>query len=767
MTIAQAAPAHEIPAERPPGFWDGVTRSYIPPRDLTIDPSLKLSTEQAQEVDPVTAEVIRYALLNANFEHADLIQRLCVSPVTMLTRDYQASVLTEDGDLVCLGPNLQYFSTSHCMTVKWTLENRSGNPGIRPGDIFLSNDPYVGAPHQPDTCVYAPMFVGDELYCWIGNSMHLADVGGSVQGSFCITAADAWMDPPSFPPIRLVEAGNLREDVEQLFARQSRVPPAVKMDLRAAIAGVGGTLQRLTTLTERYGAATVKTVMRSMIDGGEKLMRERLESIPDGRWSHRAFTEAALPGDRGIYAYQVNVTKTGGGLTVDNVGTDPQAGSINVTYAAFAGAVQAAICSQLVGDLAGAYGGPHRMIEMRPEPGLLSCADHPAAVSPSGAYTNEMLLNCTAIAIGKMLSCASDPSIAARAIGPNLPHFYGAIGGGLDAAGNPFMLINTNGMMGALGGERERDGADVGGHYWIPEGIAYNVEDLEDQYPVLYLYRRLLPVNGDGAGRRRGGLGFVEATVPWNSPFIQMHLYGNESFTKGQGQLGANPGSRASFRMRSGTDVPELLAQGEVPQDFDELGGEELGVMFKGPPLDLPPGFAWEWVSPTAGGWGDPLMRDPQDVAVDVVQSLMSADDARRVYGVAIGADGAVDDAATRAARGAIRRERLGGTEPGEPVEPPNGAARAGDLLHVVDGRWWCNGADLGPIGESWKAKAAHQRFAFADLGPEFAGGDAEMAGKITLHAWYCPVTGYRLDLELARGDEPPLTDMVLEASGG
>ncbi|MFZ0040570.1 MAG: hydantoinase B/oxoprolinase family protein, partial [Solirubrobacteraceae bacterium] len=669
---------------------------------------------------------------------------------------------TEDGDLVCLGPNLQYFSTSHTLTVKWTLEHRSANPGIRSGDIFLSNDPYIGAPHQPDTCVYAPLFVGEEIFCWVGNSMHLADVGGSVQGSFCITAADAWMDPPSFPPIRLVENGALRDDVEQLFARQSRVPPAVKMDLRAAIAGVTGTLARLQGLVERYGAPAVKAVMRSMIDGGEQLMRERLQSIPDGRWSHRAFTEAALPGDRGVYAYQVNVSKRDGRLIVDNAGTDPQAGSINITYAAFAGAVQAATVSQLVGELAGAYGGAHRMIEIRPEPGLLSCADHPAAVSPSGAYTTEMVLNCAAIAIGKMLSCASDPEIAERAIGPNLPHFYGAIGGGLDAAGNPFMLINTNGMMGALGGERERDGTDVGGHYWIPEGIAYNVEDLEDQYPVLYLYRRLLAVNADGAGRRRGGLGFIEATIPWNSPFVQMHLYGNESFPKGQGQLGANPGSRASFRMRSETEVANLLSGGEVPQDFDTVGGEELPVMFKGPPLDLPPGFAWEWVSPTAGGWGDPLLRQPNDVAADITAGLLSVEDARRVYGVVADATGVVDEEASAEARLAIRRERLDGGEPGEPVQAPEGAARAGELLYIVDEHWWCNGADLGPTDGPWKTKAAHQQFAFAELASEFGGGDSEMAGKVTLHAWYCPVTGYRLDLELIRGDDPPLVDMVV-----
>ena len=124
--------------------------------------------------------------------------------------------------------------------------------------------------------------------------------------------------------------------------------------------------------------------MRSMIDGGEQLMRERLASIPDGRWSHRAFTEAALPGDRGIYAYQVNITKHEGRMIVDNLGTDPQAGSINVTYAAFAGAVQAATVSQLVGELAGAYGGAHRVIEIRPEPGLLSCADHPGGGQPVG-----------------------------------------------------------------------------------------------------------------------------------------------------------------------------------------------------------------------------------------------------------------------------------------------------------------------------------------------------------------------------------------------
>jgi N-methylhydantoinase B len=326
--------AIDTPAEttqRPPGFWDGVARSYIPSGELKIAPGLKLHTGADIDIDPITYEVIRYSLMNANFEHAALIQRLCVSPITMLTRDFQTSVLTEIGDLVFLGPNLQYFSNAHMLTIKWMLENRSANPGIAPGDMFLANDVYVGAPHQPDTCIAAPVFVGDELFCWVANTMHLSDVGGSMQGSFCITAEDAWGDPPNFPPVKLVEGGEMRADIEGLFVRQSRLPVSVHMDVRAAVSANEATRRKILGLVERYGAEVVKGVMTRTLDASEELFATRLEAIPDGTWSHRNYTEAALPGDRGVYAYQINITKRGDRLIVDNRGTDPQAGSINLT----------------------------------------------------------------------------------------------------------------------------------------------------------------------------------------------------------------------------------------------------------------------------------------------------------------------------------------------------------------------------------------------------------------------------------------------------
>jgi N-methylhydantoinase B len=757
-TVEQEAPSQSA---YPPGFWDGVAHSYIPPAQLRIAANLRLHDDLADEVDPITHEVIRYALLHANLEHSALIQRLCVSPITMLTRDFQTSLLTEDGDVAFLGPNLQYFSNSHSLTAKWTLENRSENPGIGDGDVYLSNDPFVGAPHQPDTSLLGPVFVDGRLFCWVANTLHYSDVGGSMPGSFCIDAQDTWAEPLNWPPVKLVEDGRVRREIEDLFARQSRMPHALLMDLRAARAALGATQKRIHALIDRYGAQTVKAVMQRTLDAGEALFAERLAQIPDGTWSHRAYTEAAVPGDRGTYAYQVNLTKKGDRLVVDNRGTDPQVGSINVTYAAFAGAVLAAITQQMTSDLAGAYGGVYRRVDITPTPGLLNCADFPAAVSPSGAFTTEMQLNAAGIAVAKMLACAHGP-VRELALGPCIPHFYSYLAGGADTSGTPFIFPNTNGMIGSLGGMPGRDGVDSGGHYWIPDGIANNAEDVESQYPLMVLSRRLLPGGADGAGRHRGGLGFAETTMSRNALVCQIPIHGNEAFAKGQGVLGGNPGSRASFRVKRSTDVQQQFVAGKVPVGIDAVTGDEEPIFFKGAPVDAGPTDVWEWTSPTTGGWGDPLRRDPDAVLADVNGSRLDPKTAERVYGVVL-SGGVVDDAATQARRTEYLRQRLGGVTPEPEIPPPAGAHPVGDVLHAVDGRWWSSGRDLGAVSENYREHCILRETPAWRVAPEFEAEDVEIADQFVLREYLCPATGYRLDAELARATEPLLQDIRLE----
>jgi N-methylhydantoinase B len=747
--------------------WDGVQRGYIPAAELHIHESLRLHTGTA-DVDPVTFEVIRYSLMNINLEHGQTIQRLAVSPVTMITRDFQPSIITESGDLVFLGPYLQYFSNAQALTIKWILENRSDNPGIEPGDMFVSNDPYVGTPHQPDTIVAAPVFAGDELFCWVANVLHHSDVGGSVMGSFCVDATDIFTDPPAFPPFKLVSRGEVRRDLEEMFLRQSRVPTNVHMDLRAAVSANRVATGRIVALVDRYGPDAVKSVMNRVLDAGERTVAGRLAKIPDGRWSHRLYAEAAHTGDTGIYAYQITVRKQGGQLYVDNAGTDPQTGSINVTYAGFSGAFLAALTASLTADLAGAYGGVYRRVHFEPVPGTLSCADFPAAVSPAGIYTMETLISLSGAVIGKMLACA-EPDVAELAIGPAHPVFYGLISGGVHPTGEPFVATNADNMIGSLAASPAGDGVDFGGHFWIPEGTASNIEELELLWPMLFLYRRALRAGAGGAGRFRGGRGMVEAGIPWTVPGMAAAVYMDESFPKAVGPFGGNPGSAGHFRLKHGTDVAGRFAGGEVPQDFDAIAGAEAEVEAKGPMLMMGADAAWEWTGANAPGFGDPLTRDPGAVRADIATGALSADLAELVYGVVPGDD------ATRALRAGRLAGRLASAVPPAvapatvpedvPLRPLAGelavAGRDGrpEVFASLTGR-----VVLAPATGNFKDGCAVLERPLPDVAPEFAIREGRAGHRTRYREYLCPVTGLRVDSEIIKEGDEALHDIEIGA---
>jgi N-methylhydantoinase B len=214
----------------------------------------------------------------------------------------------------------------------------------------------------------------------------------------------------------------------------------------------------------------------------------------------------------------------------------------------------------------------YRRVHFEPVPGTLSCADFPAAVSPAGIYTMETLISLSGAVIGKMLAYA-EPEVARLAIGPAHPVFYGFIAGGMHPTGEPFVATNADNMIGSLAASPAGDGVDFGGHFWIPEGTASNIEELELLWPMLFLYRRALTAGADGVGRFRGGRGFVEAGLPWTVPGLGAAVYVDESFPKAVGPFGVNPASAGHFRLKHGTDVTARLAAGEVPQDFDAIDG--------------------------------------------------------------------------------------------------------------------------------------------------------------------------------------------------
>jgi len=182
--------------------FDGITEPYIPGAKLKISPKLRLHNTWSDDIDPVSYEVIRHNLWNINEEHGATIQRISGSPVAIYAFDLNPSILTEDAEFVYFGPYMQYMSGVTDTQVKWILENRSDNPGITDGDMFLANDPWVGAAHQMDVMLICPIFWEGELFCWVTNCLHQHDIGGITPASFCPSAESTFDEGILIPPIK-------------------------------------------------------------------------------------------------------------------------------------------------------------------------------------------------------------------------------------------------------------------------------------------------------------------------------------------------------------------------------------------------------------------------------------------------------------------------------------------------------------------------------------------------------------------------------------
>ncbi|HKW54869.1 MAG TPA: hydantoinase B/oxoprolinase family protein, partial [Stellaceae bacterium] len=234
--------------------FDGVNHPYVPPKELRISPKLRLHRDAASDIDPVTFEVIRHNLWNINEEHGATIQRISGSPVAMYALDLNPSILTEDAEFIFFGPYMQYMSGVTDTQVKWILENRSDNPEIREGDMFLANDPWVGAAHQMDVMLICPVFWEGELFCWVTNCLHQYDIGGITPGSFCPGAETAFDEGILIPPVKIIEGNEIRRDIEDIYLRSSRKPELVALDFRAQMAGNMAARERVLQLIRRYGA---------------------------------------------------------------------------------------------------------------------------------------------------------------------------------------------------------------------------------------------------------------------------------------------------------------------------------------------------------------------------------------------------------------------------------------------------------------------------------------------------------------------------------
>ena len=280
-------------------IWDGRGDfSYIPPAatDLRLPPEVRLHTEFDEDLDPVTYQVLRNRFWAINLDHSDTIRRVSGSPVIVYMDDFNTALLTETADLVMAGPSIQWFAAIGDLPIKWTLEQRGGNPGIDEGDVFFTNDPWVGCIHAMDVGMFAPVFWEGRIFSWIFSQCHVGDVGGPFPGSFNPIANSLYEEPALVPPIKLVRQGQLQHDVLEMHTRKSRTPDHLALQLRSQMAGINTVQGRMAEVLGDYGPAVVKGAMRRMIRDASRAIGERLLRIPDGEWEERIYM-AGLGGE--------------------------------------------------------------------------------------------------------------------------------------------------------------------------------------------------------------------------------------------------------------------------------------------------------------------------------------------------------------------------------------------------------------------------------------------------------------------------------------
>lgn len=750
--------------------WDGNVYPYVPGPALEIDPSLRLHTDAQPEaeLDPVTYEVVRHALWNVNVEAGRAIGKISGSPIASLAHDLNTGILTEDGEWVFFGPFLQFQNAAAESGIKWMLEFRSRNPGIRNGDMFLCNDPWIGVLHQSDTLVFCPVFVEERLFCWVVSGLHEYDIGGSTPGSFCPDAADVFLEPQPIPPIRLVEQGELREDVEAMYLRGSRMPHMLALDLRAKIAGCEISRRRVLEFVGRYGAEAVKGVMRKVIDDAERAFVQRISRLPNGEWAERSYLEVALPGDRGAYPLWLTVRKEGGDLYFSNAGTHAQVGNINGSYIGYKGGVMTAVSVLFLYDQLYALGGAMRRCHFELEPGTITCPTHPAAVNSGPAHVVVLGVAQAVNVLSKMIVADEGMRGEAMAAGGSATWPVASLAG-LDQRGNFYGTVLLGGLAGSIGGFAGRDGLSTGGLLFDPQCKSPNVEFDEMFFPLLFLYSRERP-DGGGAGRFAGGTSLEQAFVPHDTDAVLCSIAAcGVVVPPARGLFGGFPGAGNRYRMVRGSDIRARLGAGELPQSLEQLGGEVEELPPKAASFVQGPDDVYEIGNSCAAGWGDPLEREPERVTTDLAAGRVSAARARGLYGVVLGEDGSIDTAATEAERARLRAERLCGAGGGsvERVPAAAGALRFHEYLEQRTGRVACRccDADLGPAEVNYKLHAVVRERTPAEAGVLVPPAELWIDRSVVLREFFCPGCAVLLDVEVALDGDEPLFDVKVGAA--
>ncbi len=554
------------------------------------------------DLDPITFEVIRNALLTAAAEMKVVVMRSSYSTIWRESGDLSCAILSRDGEMIAQGPG---DLPAHLATMPFSLQGALRKiplATLEPGDVMFHNDPEWGNNHLPDCMMAKPVFVDDEVIGFAVVRGHWTDIGGMGPGSYTAVTTDPIQEGLRIPPIKLYRRGEIDQSYVDIILANVRVPRDRLGDIRAEFAGCVTGDRRLIALASKYGAGTVKDCMTAILDYGEQLTRAELEQLPDGTYHYTDYSDGDGVTDEPI-KIQLAVTIAGSDIAVDFTGSHPQTiGGMNcplaVTYSSVQYAVKAA-----ADPWNPANSGCYRTVKVMAPEGSVVNPILPASVVAGNHETAMIIVS----AMFGALAQAAPQRVIAAGSDSSVVTVVGGIDPRPERRGRNYVYIEIHGS--AWGATHDGDGVSV-----MRSGVGNTgnqpIEVVETEYPITVLEYAMAPDRG-GAGQFRGGVPLRR--VMRLDGDAQVTLIAERGRIEPYGLQGGQPGALGDYELNPDTPQAERLFSKTAPLHRKE--SEVLSVCPAG-----------------GGGYGDPSKRDPAQIQSDIEAGLVSPAAAARDY---------------------------------------------------------------------------------------------------------------------------------------
>jgi N-methylhydantoinase B len=603
-----------------------------------------MGTTMTGKVDPVTFEILSHRLHQITLEMGTTLERVGGTVNTTQMHDYMAALYLPNGDVLSAGESMARHAACAGFAVKRIKERFEQNSGIYPDDIFLINDPYLAAIHQSDIYMVSPIHYKERLLGWSATFVHVMDIGAMSPGGNSPGATEICQEGLRIPGLKLVERGNLRQDVFDTLINMTRQPVMVGLDLKCEIAANNVAKSRMHEMLEQYGAELITSVSSDMIRHSESILKTRIREIPDGVWTD----SGAIETDE-TWKVVLTLTKEGDRLIFDFTGSDKQARrGINLPYHATFGACFEAVLSTLGYDLPRNHGafGPINVIA--PE-GTVVHVQYPGPVSLNTTSGMKTVQYLSGSVLMQMLATSEKWKCEVMALSLG---FRLARHAGVNQHGRYY--VSTLLDLSGAGATSYRDGMNSGGYL-----TAHNVEWIEANFPLMYLFRRHVK-DGGGAGTFVGGAGVEAALALHDAPEgkIKIIAFGVAGLrNSGQGVFGGYPAAPSLLMLLEDSKLADLIADRKYPSDMGDLGGQPRLLPYS--ELELTRDDVLYIRAASGGGYGDPLEREPRLVREDVRNGLVSKETAEQIYGVVMDERSLTPDSTrTRELRLRLRQQR-------------------------------------------------------------------------------------------------------------